>query len=293
MAEIEGSTTSSRETARERDRHTDVSRAERDDMARAMSRAGYGRGPTVAERIANITPAQAAGAMASVALGPAVGAVARHAVGLLGDPTGPGISSVEGSNAGQTGGYYGMVPRNSEGSYGDRALTTQQDWLDWIQQAYQPYLEAGQEALGYQREMLPTLAAGPDYQGAVQSDLFAEMQKRGEEAILRQQAARGRVGATDTARLLGEFNQGLQRDVANQLYRDDVNTYNALGPMTGIGLQSLGTQTQAGSTAVGGIAGTYGGLQQQQYNQQALEAQKDANLLQAGVGLIGALGSWF
>ncbi|GAA5647891.1 tail fiber domain-containing protein [Vibrio proteolyticus] len=155
---------------------------------------------------------------------------------------------------------------NTSADLGYRTLGMQQDWLDYIKNEFEPYSEVGQLALGKQKGLLSTLQgmSGPDYKSASLSPEFKQMQKEAQYSLLNAAEATGGLGSTATGNALGASSGALLSQLANHKYAQDYQKnydyFNALGALSGRGLQgSQGLGTFGGST-LSGMASTMSGI---------------------------------
>lgn len=184
--------------------------------------------------------------------------------------------------------------------YGNQALDTQTGWLDYLKGMYEPYGQAGQDALGMQMGLLDKiggLMSGPDYEAAANSPAFQELEKQGSNAIMNQAAVTGGVRGGNTQGLLAENSQDVLNKVAMQDYQNQMgstmNYFNALGSLSNMGLQSNQGLGQFGGDTVGGIVNTLGGLGSLGLNEAAGKQQKQSGMWNTIGKVAGAAAMFF
>lgn len=149
---------------------------------------------------------------------------------------------------------------------GYKTLAMQQDWMDYIKGQFEPYSEAGQAALAKQEGLLSTLAGmdGPDYAAAAASPEFRQMQKEAQYSLLNSAEATGGLGSTATGNALGASSGALLNQLANQQYAQDYQKnydyFNALGALSGRGLQGSQGLGSFGGDTISGMANTMSGI---------------------------------
>lgn len=171
---------------------------------------------------------------------------------------------------------------------GQQTLAMQKDWLNYIKGQYEPYSEAGQRALTAQEGMLSQLAAGPDYEAAANSQAFQEANRQAQYSLLNSAEATGGLGSTATGNALGASSANVLSNVANEQYGNLYNYFNALGALSGQGLQGSQGVGSFGGDTISGMAGTMSGIGTGALNAAAQQTQRGTGLLTAGAGLLAA-----
>lgn len=171
---------------------------------------------------------------------------------------------------------------------GQQTLAMQKDWLNYIKGQYEPYSEAGQRALTAQEGMLSQLAAGPDYEAAVNSQAFQEANRQAQYSLLNSAEATGGLGSTATGNALGASSANVLSNVANEQYGNLYNYFNALGALSGQGIQGSSGLGSFGGDTISGMAGTLSGIGTGALNAAAQQTQRGTGLLSAGIGLLSA-----
>ncbi|EKO3523266.1 tail fiber domain-containing protein [Vibrio fluvialis] len=171
---------------------------------------------------------------------------------------------------------------------GQQTLAMQQDWLNYIKGQYEPYSEAGQRALAAQEGMLSQLAAGPDYAAAANSPAFQEANRQAQYSLLNSAEATGGLGSTATGNALGASSANVLSNVANEQYGNLYNYFNALGALSGQGIQGSSGLGSFGGDTISGMAGTLSGIGNGALNAAAQQTQRGTGLLSAGIGLLSA-----
>lgn len=171
---------------------------------------------------------------------------------------------------------------------GQQTLAMQQDWLNYIKGQYEPYSEAGQRALAQQEGMLSQLAAGPDYAAAANSPAFQEANRQAQYSLLNSAEATGGLGSTATGNALGASSANVLSNVANEQYGNLYNYFNALGALSGQGIQGSSGLGSFGGDTISGMAGTLSGIGTGALNAAAQQTQRGTGLLSAGIGLLPA-----
>lgn len=171
---------------------------------------------------------------------------------------------------------------------GQQTLAMQKDWLNYIKGQYEPYSEAGQRALTAQEGMLSQLAAGPDYEAAANSQAFQEANRQAQYSLLNSAEATGGLGSTATGNVLGASSANVLSNVANEQYGNLYNYFNALGALSGQGIQGSSGLGSFGGDTISGMAGTLSGIGTGALNAAAQQTQRGTGLLSAGIGLLSA-----
>ncbi|MBY8123062.1 tail fiber domain-containing protein [Vibrio fluvialis] len=179
---------------------------------------------------------------------------------------------------------------------GYKTLGMQQDWLNYIKNQFEPYSNAGQRALGKQEGLLSTLqnmaTSGPDYAAAVSSPEFKIMNKEAQYSLLNAAEATGGLGSTATGNALGASSASLLSNLANQNfareYQGQYDYFNALGALSGRGLQGSQGLGSFGGDTLSGMTGTMSGIGTGALNSAAMQQQNKAGLLSAAGGLLAA-----
>ncbi|MEL7286259.1 MAG: hypothetical protein AAGJ57_01475 [Pseudomonadota bacterium] len=171
---------------------------------------------------------------------------------------------------------------------GYKTLAMQQDWLDYIKGAYEPYQEAGLDALGRQMSMIDQLNQPTDYAALQRGPEYSAISEAVNRSLLANQEAMGDVGSSATANALGANTFNILNTLGQQQKGDQMNQFNVLGAISGKGLQgSQGLGTFGGNT-ISGMAGTLSGIGTNALNAAAAQKQQGAGLLSAGAGLLAA-----
>ncbi|MBY7909965.1 tail fiber domain-containing protein [Vibrio fluvialis] len=171
---------------------------------------------------------------------------------------------------------------------GQQTLAMQQDWLNYIKGQYEPYSEAGKRALTAQEGMLSQLASGPDYAAAANSPAFQEANRQAQYSLLNSAEATGGLGSTATGNALGASSANVLSNVANEQYGNLYNYFNALGALSGQGIQGSSGLGSFGGDTISGMAGTLSGIGTGALNAAAQQTQRGTGLLSAGIGLLSA-----
>lgn len=145
-------------------------------------------------------------------------------------------------------------------------IAEQRRQFDVTQGNLQPFLAAGQEALGAQGALLGLKGAEPQGQAIEQlknSPLFRSLFSTGEEAILANASATGGLRGGNVQRSLADFGSDTLAKVIQQQLQN-LGGISANGSQTGTNLGSLGSQNsnaisnlmqQQGAATAGGIVG--------------------------------------
>lgn len=179
---------------------------------------------------------------------------------------------------------------------GYRTLGMQQDWLNYIKNQFEPYSEVGKKALGKQEGLLSTLqnmaTSGPDYAAAASSPEFQAMNREAQYSLLNAAEATGGLGSTATGNALGASSASLLNNLANQNfareYQGQYDYFNALGALSGRGLQGSQGLGSFGGDTLSGMAGTMSGIGSGALNAAAQQTQRGTGLLSAAGGILAA-----
>lgn len=176
---------------------------------------------------------------------------------------------------------------------GYETLDMQQDWMKQLQGLYDPYINAGTDALGMQTGMLGDiqgLMSGPDYAAAADSPMYQNMMQQGAQGITSQAAATGGLRGGNVQNALAENSQNALIQTANQDYANKMgstmNYYNTLAGLSGQGLGASSMLGNQGGNVIGGMADTYGGIASGSLNEAAGQSQK-------GTGVMSLIGGLF
>lgn len=171
---------------------------------------------------------------------------------------------------------------------GAETLAMQKDWMNYIQGMYEPYHEAGIKALSGQMGMLDKMNQPIDYAALQSGPEYAAMQQAASNQLMANKEAMGGMGATSTGNALGANTFNILNALGNQQRADQQNQFNALGAISGMGMQgNQGVGTFGGDT-LSGMAGTMSGIGTGAMNAAAMKQQQGSNLLGAGIGLLAA-----
>lgn len=158
---------------------------------------------------------------------------------------------------------------------GYKTLGLQEDWMKYIQGQFEPYSEAGQQALAGQMDILsgnydPT--TDPNYQNTL---------NRMTGNIMNNAAVSGSVRGGNTVGALGSAVSDLNQQTMNE-------RFNMLGAISGQGMQGSQGLGSFGGNALSGMAGTMSGIGTGALNSAAMQQQQGTGLLGAGMGLLAA-----
>lgn len=176
----------------------------------------------------------------------------------------------------------------------DRATQEQQRQFDVTQEQFAPFREAGVGALTEQQALLGLSGSGAQQEAFgrfAESPGQAFLRQRGEQSLLRNQAAIGGLGGGNVRSALQQQGIGFaQQDLQNQLAR--LSAISGSGQAATQNVAQLGAQTasnvgnlmtQSGQATAGGILGA--GQAQQQFTNQLTGVGVGAA---AGSGLAGS-----
>ncbi len=168
---------------------------------------------------------------------------------------------------------------------GYQTLGMQRDWMDYIKGAYAPYQQAGLGALSQQVGMLNDIGKPTDYSAIQKGPEFAAAQQAAGGALMANREAMGGMGATSTGNALGANTFNIMNQIANQQKADQMNRFNALGAISGQGMQGSQGVGQFGGNTLSGMAGTMSGIGTGALNSAASQQQANTGLLSAGLGV--------
>lgn len=200
---------------------------------------------------------------------------------------------------------------------GYESLGLQKDWMDYIKGQYEPYSQAGVEALGKQADYLsnieewankdaPTLGSSPSYDDISKTQEFKDINNQAQYSLLNAAEATGGLGSTATGNALGASTSNVLSGLYNQKYGENVDRYNSdmtafnskygrgmdyfnsLGAISGQGMQGISGLGNTGSGVLSGMTGTLSGLGSNALNAAALQQNATSGLLSAGTGLLAA-----
>ncbi|MCE7642285.1 tail fiber domain-containing protein [Vibrio fluvialis] len=200
---------------------------------------------------------------------------------------------------------------------GYKTLGMQQDWLNYIKNQFEPYSEAGQKALGQQMGQLstlkslsnseyPTFDAAPSYADLANSQEFKDLNNQAQYSLLNASEATGGLGSTATGNALGASTANVLSNLYGQKYAENVDQYNAdvaarndlysrnldyfnaLGAISGRGLQGSQGLGSFGGDTLSGMASTMSGIGTGALNAAANQTQMGAGLLSAAGGILSA-----
>lgn len=169
---------------------------------------------------------------------------------------------------------------------GYQTLAMQQEWMDYIKGMYEPYNDAGLNALAQQQGMLGELTAPIDYDAIAKGPEYAAMSQAANQNLMANQEAMGGMGSTSTGNALGANSFNILNQLGQQQRADQYNKYNALGAISGQGMQGGNSLGSFGGNTLSGMAGTMSGIGTGAMNQAAMQQQQGTGLLTAGVGLL-------
>ncbi|PNH94092.1 tail fiber domain-containing protein [Vibrio diazotrophicus] len=200
---------------------------------------------------------------------------------------------------------------------GYRTLAMQQDWMDYIKGQYEPYSQVGQQALSQQMGQLsnlqnlanaeyPTLAQAPSYADLASSQEFKDISNQAQYSLLNAAEATGGLGSTATGNALGASTANVLSNLYGQKYAENVDQYNAdvaannalygrnldyfnaLGAISGQGMQGSSGLGSFGGDTLSGMSGTLSGIGTGALNAAAQQTSRGTGLLSAGAGLLAA-----
>lgn len=170
----------------------------------------------------------------------------------------------------------------------EQQIEEQQRQFDEIQGLLQPFVQAGQSAIGAQ-EALVGLSGPEAQQQAIQqleqSPQFEALTRQGEEAILQRASATGGLRGGNVQGALAQFRPGLLSNLIEQ-------QFGRLGGLTGVGQASaagVGAAGQQTAGAISNILGQQGNIEARRIQAQA-EAPNALTGFTQGVGLVAGLG---
>lgn len=169
---------------------------------------------------------------------------------------------------------------------GTETLAMQKDWLDYIKGQYEPYSQAGRNALSNQVGMLDELNAPIDYAALQNSPEFAAISQAANNSLMANAEAMGGMGNTSTGNALGANTFNILNQLGQQQKMDRMNQFNAYGAISGQGMQGSQGLGSFGGDTLSGMAGTMSGIGTGAMNAAAQKQQQGAGLLSAGVGLL-------
>lgn len=191
-----------------------------------------------------------------------------------------GIGGIVGSIAGGLIGANGARDAASAQSRSaDKQVDLQRDIYNETTERFEPYYQAGTNALAGLQYELGMGERPQNYAGFQQTPGYQFQLQQGQSAVNAQAGARGGLNSGATLQALSGFNQGL----ANQEYG---NYYNRLAGLVGVGSSAAGNQAAAGQNYANGASNAIGAAG----NAQAAGAIGQAN---AWTGAIqNGLGVW-
>jgi hypothetical protein len=167
---------------------------------------------------------------------------------------------------------------------GERAMSMQEDWMQYIKDQYAPYSEVAEKALGAQMG-LTGLSGGDERErmlAEVEADPFYQAKLRaGEEAVMRGASATGGLRSGGTSAALASQNQLM-------LGRELEDRYQKLAGLSGQGFSGQTSGSQYGQSALSGLTGTMGTLASGSAAARAAEADKQSGLMGLAGGIISA-----
>lgn len=137
----------------------------------------------------------------------------------------------------------------------ESAIDEQKRQFNKLVSLMSPYVQSGRRALSEQEAILG-IGAGPEGQAqaveaARQNPIYQAMLREGEEVLLRNAAATGRLRSGDIQRSLGGFAPQLLNQFIQQRYQN-------LGGLTGLGQASAAGQASAGMSSASNIGNLLG-----------------------------------
>lgn len=200
---------------------------------------------------------------------------------------------------------------------GYKTLGMQQNWLDYIKQQFEPYSQVGQQALSQQMSQAaniqglanadyPMLSAAPNYSDLANSQQFKDINNQAQYSLLNASEATGGLGSTALGNALGSSTANVLSNLYNQKYSENVDQYNAdvaannslfsrnldyfnaLGALSGRGIQGSQGLGSFGGDTLSGMASTMSGIGSGALNAAANQTQMGAGLLSAAGGALAA-----
>lgn len=200
---------------------------------------------------------------------------------------------------------------------GQQTLAMQQSWMDYIKGQFEPYSQAGQQALSQQMGQLGTLQGlansqrpefnvAPSYSDIADSQQFKDISNQANYSLLNAAEATGGLGSTATGNALGASTANVLSNLYGQRYAENVDKYNAdiaarnelygrnldyfnaLGAISGQGMQGSSGLGSFGGDTLSGMAGTLSGIGTGALNAAAQQTSRGTGLLSAGAGLLAA-----
>jgi len=200
---------------------------------------------------------------------------------------------------------------------GYQTLGMQKDWMDYIKGQFEPYSQAGQQALSQQMGQLGTLQGlansqrpefnvAPSYSDIADSQQFKDISNQANYSLLNAAEATGGLGSTAIGNALGASTANVLSNLYGQRYAENVDKYNAdiaarnelygrnldyfnaLGAISGQGMQGSSGLGSFGGDTLSGMAGTLSGIGTGALNAAAQQTNRGTGLLSAGAGLLAA-----
>lgn len=154
-----------------------------------------------------------------------------------------------------------------------------------IQKLLNPYLQAGTDALGQQRDYLGLngYQQQQNFLDAMQnSPIFSGLMQQGENAILQNASATGGLRGGNTQLALSKFRPQLLNQLLDQ-------QYSRLGGMTSLGQSGINTLGQLGANKSNAMAELFKGLGQSEASREHSLGKSEGNFFGNILGGVGGL----
>lgn len=155
--------------------------------------------------------------------------------------------------------------------------------FDRVQQLLSPYVQAGQQGMAGQQNLIGLNGAPAQQQainGIQSSPMFGAMAKQGEDAILQNASATGGLRGGNTQAALGQFRPQLLSQLIDQQYA-------RLGGMTQIGQASAAGVGAAGMQTGQNVAGLFGQQGAAQAGAALASGQATGQMVNGAAGALG------
>lgn len=183
----------------------------------------------------------------------------------------------------------GADAAKSSEKLGYETLGMQKDWMNYIKDMYEPYQQAGVDALGRQMSQLNKMQQPVNYSDIEKGQQYAGLNAAARQSQLAASEATGGLGSTATQNALASQSANILNQLGQQQKQDDYNYYNALGALSGKGLTGSQGLGQFGGNTLSGMAGTMSGIGTGQLNAAAQQQQQASGIM----GMVGGLASMF
>lgn len=169
------------------------------------------------------------------------------------------------------------------------SIEEQRRQFDAMRELLNPFVNAGQQALGGQQDLLGL--NGADAQQAAidniaNSSAFKTYQQQGENAILQNASATGGLRGGNTQAALSQFSPQLLNQMVNQQYSN-------LGGLTALGQNAAAGVGNAGMQSANSISGLLQNLGASQAGNALAQGQANANMWNGVNSAIGSLGGMY